>query len=86
MDAHGEKLQPQHKYTRICLVFSLRILGAGGSSFRLASGPNCSQASTLCFCLHRQVVRLGWPSDLLPASPSSSDHGLKHSSPQLEVD
>lgn len=38
------------------------------SLYRPFFGPNCREASTLCFC---QAVRLRWPSDLLPASPAA---------------
>lgn len=41
---------------------------------------------TLGFRLSMLVAPQYWPSDLLPAFPRRSDQGLKHFSPQLEVD
>lgn len=78
-----EKLQPQHKYTRTCLFFPLRISVLGGLNLHT---DWFLEFSTLCFCPNGQVVRLRWPSDLLPASPCSSDPGLKRSSLHPEVD
>lgn len=88
MEAHRGKTPTATQIYQDLFVFSFKNICFKGfeSSHRLVFGPNCREPSTLCFCPHGQVVRLHWPTDLLPAFPSSSDHGLKRSSPQLEVD
>lgn len=73
MEAHRGKTPTATQIYLDLFVFFIKNICFGGleSLYRLGFGPNCREASTLCFCPHGQVVRLCWPSDLLPASPAA---------------
>lgn len=79
-DAHHDRLQPQDKYAKICLLFS--------SSVQEVSLPYIHKVwpfqNTVLLSLAGSPSLLAqWPASCLPGSP---DHGLQRFFPQLEMD